>query len=54
MNPLPQRIRLPKDRADSRRRLDQLTTGERFMLLFGQGTYHPDPPRVLPKRPGKP
>lgn len=36
-------------RQESKRIIDRLSTGERFMLLFGRGKVERDPLRVVPK-----
>jgi hypothetical protein len=40
---------LDERRRSSRRVLDRLTVGERFMLMFGRGELKRDPLRVVPK-----
>jgi hypothetical protein len=42
------KIKMPKDRAESRRIINQLSVGERFMLMFGKGELKHDPIRVVP------
>jgi hypothetical protein len=39
--------RLAKTRRESRALLDQISVGERFMLMFGVGVLLKDPPRVV-------
>jgi hypothetical protein len=43
---LPSKVELDEGRRRTRRIMDQLTTGERFMLMFGRGKVVGDPPRV--------
>ena len=43
-------MKLDEDRRKSRRIMDQLSVGERFMLLFGRGVLKHDPLRVEPIR----
>ena len=39
------------ERQHSRRIMDKLSVGERFMLLFGRGEYDAKTQRVIPKKP---
>jgi len=42
---------LAAKRQRSRRIMDKLSIGERFMLLFGRGEYDAKTQRVIPKKP---
>jgi hypothetical protein len=42
---------LAAERQHSRRIMDKLSVGERFMLLFGRGEYDAKTQRVIPKKP---
>jgi hypothetical protein len=42
---------LAAERQRSRRIMDKLSVGERFMLLFGHGEYDAKTQRVIPKKP---
>ena len=39
------------ERRRSRRIIDRLSVGERFMLMFGHGKYDAKTQRVIPKKP---